>query len=882
MGGVEVGAPVAEARGRPVASGKFLRSGGRALVARGVTYGTFAPGDDGAAYPPRDRVEHDLAAISALGANAIRVYTAPPRWLLDAAHGHDIAVMVGLAWPDHTAFLDSRRGARSIVDGLRADVATIAGHPAVLCVAVGNEIPASIVRWHGPRRIEAFLATLCQAVRAEDPAALVTYVNYPSTEYLELPFVDLVSFNVFLESTERFTAYLARLQNLAGDRPLVISELGLDSARWGPARQARVVGDQLGSAFAEGCAGAFVFSWTDDWHRGGAAVEDWAFGLTDAGRRPKPALWAARRAFLDPPLTTAEDWPRVSVVVCSRDGASTLADCLAGIAQLEYPDFETIIVDDGSVDATPEIAERFGTRVIRTPNRGLSAARNTGIAAATGEVVAFVDDDAIPDPSWLRHVVATLLAHEHVGVGGPNIAPPTDGLVARAVGAAPGGPNHVLLSDREAEHIPGCNMVFWKEALEAVEGFDEQFRIAGDDVDICWRLQERGWTLGFSGAAMVWHRRRASVRAYLRQQLQYGRAEALLERKWPGKYNRGGHLAWAGRMYAASSRRPGVLGRRRIRYGSWGENLFQSVYDRAPGTPGLLPLMPEWYLVIAVLGGMSTYDSFHDPLLTRAFGIPLSAFLLAASLCLLLVQGLRAGWMSTRGPTIRGAARARRAALAGVLYILQPLARLVGRLSLGLTPWRRRGVIRIGIPFSVERELWSESWRSARQRLLAIEARLRRDCMTVSRGGECDRWDIHARIGPLAAARVRLTLEEHGQGRQLLRVRVWPRWSVGFVALSALLIGLAAANLAAGDAVSSAVLASSALVLGYRGLSEGGASVASIVSAVVSAEASSALTAPDVRLDALPSAASAEAPDDVESATAGQPAPARERVGVGG
>ena len=73
---------------------------------------------------------------------------------------------------------------------------------------------------------------------------------------------------------------------------------------------------------------------------------------------------------------------------------------------------------------------------------------------------------------------------------------------------APGGPVHVLLSDEVAEHIPGCNMAYRLDRLRAIGGFDPRFRIAGDDVDICWRLQERGWTLGFSPAAVVWHHRR--------------------------------------------------------------------------------------------------------------------------------------------------------------------------------------------------------------------------------------------------------------------------------------------------------------------------------------------------------------------------------------
>src|SRR5207244_1634884 len=116
---------------------------------------------------------------------------------------------------------------------------------------------------------------LAGVVRREEPDGLVTYVYYPTTEYLRLPFLDLVCFNVYLESRGRFEAYLARLHNLAGDRPLVLSELGLDSLRNGEQTQAAVLDWQVRAAFASGSAGTFVFAWTDEWYRAGEDVDDW-------------------------------------------------------------------------------------------------------------------------------------------------------------------------------------------------------------------------------------------------------------------------------------------------------------------------------------------------------------------------------------------------------------------------------------------------------------------------------------------------------------------------------------------------------------------------------------------------------------------------------
>jgi O-antigen biosynthesis protein len=787
----------------PQALGKFLFIGNEKFWVRGVTYGPFRPGADGREYPHVGRLQRDFAAMAAHGVNAVRVYTVPPRDLLDAARASGLRVMVGLPWEQHVTFLDERRRARGIVERVRAGVHACAGHPAVLAYAVGNEIPAPIVRWHGARRVEAFIARLAEAAREEDADALVTYVNYPTTEYLELPFLDLVTFNVYLESRERFQAYLARLQNLAGDRPLLLAEIGLDSRRNGAAAQARSLAWQVRSLFAGGGAGGFVFAWTDEWHRGGFDIEDWDFGLTDRERRPKPALWAVTQAFEGVPVPPTVAWPRVSVVVCSYNGARTIGECLAHLARLDYPDYEVIVVDDGSTDATAAIARGHGVRLISTPNRGLSAARNTGLEAATGEIVAYIDDDAWPDPHWLTYLAETFRRTSHAGAGGPNIPPDGDGLVAECVAHAPGGPAHVLVGDRDAEHIPGCNMAFRRAALAAIGGFDPTFRTAGDDVDVCWRLQERGESLGFSPAAVVWHHRRNSVRAYWRQQRGYGRAEALLEQKWPDKYNGLGHLVWAGRVYGDGV--PRALGqpRPRVFHGTWGSALFQSLYERAPGTIASLPLMPEWYLVIAALALLSALGSAWPPL---RWALPL--LVLATGIA--VAQAASGAARALRRRRYSGSAWAGRWVLTTMLHLLQPLARLRGRLAAGLTPWRRRGPRRFAWPRARRWTIWSERRRPAPERLGALEAGLRAQDVAVRRGGEFDRWDLEVRAGPLGTVRLLHALEEHGAGTQLVRLRAWTRCARSALLTAALLGGLAAWAAADGSAVAAAVLGVSA------------------------------------------------------------------------
>jgi O-antigen biosynthesis protein len=813
--------------------GRFLYAGHEKLYVRGATYGTFAPGPGGDDYPPRRVVADDLAAIAAAGLNALRTYTVPPGWLLDAAAREGIRVMVGLPWEQHVTFLDDRGRAASIERRVREGIRTCAGHPAVLCYAVGNEIPAPIVRWHGRRRIERHIERLCDAAREEDPSGLVTYVNYPSTEYLDLPFLDVVSFNVYLERRADFEAYLARLHNLAGDRPLLLTELGLDSRRNGLDGQAESIDWQLRSTFASGCAGGMVFAWTDEWHRGGQDVDDWDFGLTDRQRRPKPALAAASGAFADVPIRTDLAWPRVSVVVCSHNGERTLCDCCEGVNALRYPRYEAILVDDGSTDATAAIGREHGLRVISTENRGLSSARNTGMQAAAGEIVAYVDDDARPDPDWLTYLVWSLLRSEHAGVGGPNLAPPADGLVPDCVANAPGGPVHVLVSDEIAEHLPGCNMAFWRPRLEAIGGFDEQFRVAGDDVDLCWRLQARGWTLGYSPAAVVWHRRRNSVRRYWRQQRGYGRAEALLERKWPERYNVAGHPAWVGRVYGG---RWPALGRRRSRiyHGAAGTAPFQSLYSPGHRTLDALPTMPEWYLVLAALAVVSALALTWRPL-----GIALGLLVLGIA-ALLLSAAVGAAAARFAEPAPSPAVRIARRLLTGGLFVMQPLARLAGRLQGGLTPWRRHAVAGRPPARMLWRALfrrrltgWSERWHPVESWLSALEAGLRSAGVAVAHSDDFATWDLEARLGPWGWLHVSLVVEEHGNGRQLAHVRAARRArrvGVGGLVVAGALAGAAAMS---GAWLAAVVLTAGPIVLVARAELERACAVAGLEQALL-------------------------------------------------
>lgn len=640
--------------------GKFLRWGAQKFYVKGVTYGPFAPDSRGETFASPEQTERDFRLLRELSANAVRVYYVPPRWFLDLAAECGLKVLVDVPWPKHLCFMDSSARCREARQTVRQAARDCRGHPAVLALSVANEIPAEIVRWSGPRRVERFLDELVAEARSADPTGLFTFTSFPPTEFLQPESPDFACFNVYLHQPATFAAYLARLQSLAGSRPLILGEFGMDAIREGADRQGEFLTGQIETAFREGLAGTFVFSFTDDWFRGGMQIEDWAFGLTTRHRKPKTSFPAVQRQYAVAPHFALPRTPRVSVVVASYNGGRTLPTCLEALQHLNYPDYEVVLVDDGSTDGTPEIVKAFpAVRYLRQPNLGLSAARNTGIQAATGEIVAFTDSDCRADEDWLYYLVGDLVRGDWAAIGGHNFLPPEDSRVAAAVAASPGGPAHVMLTDREAEHVPGCNMAIWKWALEEIGGFDPVFRKAGDDVDVCWRLMECGHKIGFSPAGFVWHYRRSTVLAYLKQQSGYGEAEALLVRKHPECFSAWGGGIWRGQIYAASN--PGLIVQRPVIYhGVFGTGFFQKLYAPPPSWPILLGTTLAYHALVNV------------PLWIAAAYVDFALPLALASLALTLGVCAVAAW---RAPLPRAQRRFWSRPLIALLFFLQPIVR---------------------------------------------------------------------------------------------------------------------------------------------------------------------------------------------------------------
>jgi len=644
---------------RITARGKYLFEGGKKFFARGVSYGPFPPNSRGERYPEPERAAADFALMRAMGVNVVRTYVAPPKWMLEEAIKHGLRLMVGIPWPFHMAFLDSAQMMADIRNAIRTGVEDVRGFgDAVLAYSLGNEIRSDMVRWHGPRAVSRFLAELHDIGKQIDPDGLFTYSNYPTTEYLDLGFLDFLSYNVYLHHEDDYRRYLTHLMAQAGERPVLLSETGMDTIREGEEAQAALLGWQSRAAFEIGLSGFIVFAFTDEWHTGGVEITDWAFGLVTKDRKPKRAFETVGVIFrgeLPPPLKSTL---KVSVVVAAYNAAATIERCVDSLKSLNYPDYEIIVVDDGSTDLTADLSERAGAKTIRVTHRGLSDARNAGIEAASGEIVAFIDADAHADRDWLYHLVEAIVRREAAAAGGPNFTP-HDSDASCAYAFAPGLPTQVTGAGDELLQLCGCNMAIRKSALAAIGGFDSSFTSAGDDVDVSWRLANTGGVLVDAPGAVVMHERRGNFRDYLAQQRGYGEGEGLLFRKYP---LRGGS---ARSLYAgAGSWLSAVLGGPRVYHGAFGRGLFQSLYTAAD-LPWLaeLPQSAQWIAASIVLILAGSASAFLG-----ALGIA-GLVIFVAVACLAAVS---TDTGSTHTPI------AERAMLA-ILYMAGPLARSFAR-----------------------------------------------------------------------------------------------------------------------------------------------------------------------------------------------------------
>lgn len=298
--------------------------------------------------------------------------------------------------------------------------------------------------------------------------------------------------------------------------------------------------------------------------------------------------------------------PSVSVVIPTYNQAPWLERTLAAVAGQTYRPLEVIVVDDGSQDDTPQILARLAAefpvplRIVRRSNGGPGAARNSGIEASRGDVVAFTDSDAVPRSDWLERGMARL-RQEGVDCAG------VEGRVEVERDRAPTIRTHQI-ENRYGGHFLTCNMLYRREALAAVGGFRTRFR---EDSDLAFSLIEQGWRIVFEPTQIVDHPPREGDVCEVFRLARKRRNDALLWRRHPDLARR--HL---GSLYPPSETLV-LVGEALVLAGAVAQTLW-------PVTIGLVAVMiglPR--LVLASLEGR-VYSN-RDYLTVLAIGLTLPA-----------------------------------------------------------------------------------------------------------------------------------------------------------------------------------------------------------------------------------------------------------------
>ncbi len=552
------------------AHGKFFTSGGRKFFLKAMRLET---GPDALDFNERLRLQIRLQELKEAHTTGLVVNGPQAETVLDFAGQLGLGAMLEIAI-DPEELVDRSR-LRTVTSRVSRTATLFRGHRGVAGYLLDLRADQYWLKTQGVDRIRHRLRDLLRTIKEHDGSVLVAIRHRPETRALTLFEEDLIYSSVGAVGLSELRNYILSLHNIAEARPVVV-----EFEQPSPAQD-----EQVACAFALGAAGVVA-------------------GPTRPA--PRPDLLQVRRLTADEllPFVTLNgacppklpQAPMVTVVICAYDAERTMRPCLESLRTLDYPNYEVVIVDDGSRDRTAEIAMDFPEfRLIRQPNKGLSEARNVGMHAARGEIIAYTDSDCVVDPHWLALMVRAMVENQFDACGGPNYAPAEESRVAACVAASPGAPCHVLTAEDRAEHLAGCNMLFRKSLLLKLGGFDPQFTAAGDDVDICWRALDAGAVLGFCPAAFVWHFRRNTIKAYYHQQRGYGRAEAMLYFKYPQRFNTLGQIIWKGRIPGLARTLPGG-GRKRVMWATGSRAFFQTIYEREQGLLKFLPQTLEWNL----------------------------------------------------------------------------------------------------------------------------------------------------------------------------------------------------------------------------------------------------------------------------------------------
>ena len=230
------------------------------------------------------------------------------------------------------------------------------------------------------------------------------------------------------------------------------------------------------------------------------------------------------------PTEGSADGVSVSVVVPAFRRPERLRTCLAALAAQDLPAdrLEVVVVDDGSPEplapTAREVEDRLRVRVLRQQNAGPAAARNAGAATATGDLLAFTDDDCEPAPSWASELAAAHAREPGALLGGDVVNALPDDLFAEASQELVSFLYDWYGEERAGGFFASNNLALPRTAYEELGGFDTTFpRPGGEDRELCERWTRSGRPLRRVPTALVHHSHRMGLRGYVRQHVNYGR-----------------------------------------------------------------------------------------------------------------------------------------------------------------------------------------------------------------------------------------------------------------------------------------------------------------------------------------------------------------------
>nr|HPQ38743.1 glycosyltransferase [bacterium] len=227
----------------------------------------------------------------------------------------------------------------------------------------------------------------------------------------------------------------------------------------------------------------------------------------------------------------------ISIIIPAFNSAAVIGDCLTALNRQDVSRnrYEIIVVDDGSQDATAEIAQSLADEVIRTDNRGPASARNTGARAARGDILLFTDADCIPEQPWVRRMTAPFESSDIHGVKGAYLTRQTR-WVARFVQAEYESKYRFMSRFDTIDFIDTYSAAFRRRTFLELNGFDETFPGASvEDQEFSFRMSAEGYTMVFVADARVLHRHADTLAWYFRKKFNIGYWKVKVLRRHPGK-----------------------------------------------------------------------------------------------------------------------------------------------------------------------------------------------------------------------------------------------------------------------------------------------------------------------------------------------------------